>query len=223
VGGDYFDIIPLGDEKVAMVIADVSGKGVPAALLMASLQSSLRAEADVGRQPSEVISAVNRVIFEHTAGGTFVTIFYGVLDLARGTITYCNAGHPPPLVLDTAGGIRELDGTDIVIGIDDEASYRDTEAEVAAGDKLFLYTDGVTDELNQDDEPYGEKRLITVLRQSYALGLEDIVDSVHKSVLQFTDGKPQDDLTALAIRITRVAFCNDPDAESGKPRASRKS
>jgi len=223
VGGDYFDIIPLGDEKVAMVIADVSGKGVPAALLMASLQSSLRAEADVGRQPSEVISAVNRVIFQHTAGGTFVTIFYGVLDLARGSLTYCNAGHPPPLVLDTGGGIRDLDGTDIVIGIDDQASYRDTEAEVAAGDKIFLYTDGVTDELNQDDEPYGEKRLITVLRQNYASGLEDIVDCVHKSVLQFTDGKPQDDLTALAVRITRVAFCNGRNPSSGKAQASRKS
>lgn len=223
VGGDYFDIIPLGGQKVAMVIADVSGKGVPAALLMASLQSSLRAEADVGRQPSEVISAVNRVIFQHTAGGTFVTIFYGVLDLAAGSLTYCNAGHPPPLVVDIAGGIRELDGTDIVIGIDDKASYRDTEAEVAAGDKIFLYTDGVTDELNKDDEPYGEKRLITVLRQNHASSLEDIVDAVHKSVLQFTDGKPQDDLTALAIRVTRIALCNEIDPSSGTIQTSRKS
>ncbi len=223
VGGDYFDIIPLGDETVAMVIADVSGKGVPAALLMASLQSSLRAEADVSRRPSEVISAVNRVIFEHTAGGTFVTIFYGLLDLARGSLTYCNAGHPPPLVLDAVGGIRELDGTDIVIGIDDQASYRDTEAEVAAGDKVFLYTDGVTDELNEDDEPYGEKRLITVLRQNYGSGLEDIVECVHKSVLEFTDGKPQDDLTALAVKITRVAFCNERNPSSGKAQTSRKS
>jgi sigma-B regulation protein RsbU (phosphoserine phosphatase) len=223
VGGDYFDIIPLGNEKVAMVIADVSGKGVPAALLMASLQSSLRAEADVGRQPSEVISAVNRVIFEHTAGGTFVTIFYGVLDLAKASLTYCNAGHPPPLVLDAGGGIRQLDGTDIVIGIDDRASYRDTEAEVTAGDKIFLYTDGITDELNEEDESYGEKRLITVLRQNHKSSLEDIVERVHKSVLQFTDGKPQDDLTALAIRVTHAAFCNERTRSSGNSQASRKS
>jgi sigma-B regulation protein RsbU (phosphoserine phosphatase) len=223
VGGDYFDVIPFGNEKVAMVIADVSGKGVPAALLMASLQSSLRAEADVGRQPSEVISAVNRVIFEHTAGGTFVTIFYGVLDLAKASLTYCNAGHPPPLVLDARGGIRELDGTDIVIGIDDTASYRDTEAEIAAGDKIFLYTDGITDELNEEDEPYGEKRLITVLRENHKSGLQDIVESVHKSVLQFTGGKPQDDLTALAVRITRIAFCNEDTSSSANPRAIRKS
>jgi sigma-B regulation protein RsbU (phosphoserine phosphatase) len=170
-----------------------------------------------------VISAVNRVIFQHTAGGTFVTIFYGVLDLASGSLKYCNAGHPPPLVLDTGGGIRELDGTDIVIGIDDQASYRDTEAEVAAGDKVFLYTDGVTDELNQDDEPYGEKRLITVLRQNYASSLEDIADAVHRSVLQFTGGRPQDDLTALAIEVTRVAFRNGCNPSSGKTQASRKS
>ncbi len=223
VGGDYFDIIPLGAEKVAMVIADVSGKGVPAALLMASLQSSLRAEAEEDRQPSEVIGALNRVIFGHTAGGTFVTIFYGVLDLRRGRLTYCNAGHPPPLVLDSAGGIRELDGTDIVIGIDDRASYRDIETEVAEGDKVFLYTDGITDELNQKDEPYGEHRLITVLRQNHRSGLEDIVKSVHKSVLDFTDGKPQDDLTALALRVTRIGSCNQHEPASGNPQSLRKS
>jgi len=223
VGGDYFDIIPLADEKVAVVIADVSGKGVPAALLMASLQSSLRAEADVDRQPSEVISAVNRVIFAHTAGGTFVTVFYGVLDLARNSMTYCNAGHPPPLVLETGGSIRELDGTDIVIGIDDQSSYRDIEAEVATGDTIFLYTDGITDELNEEDEPYGETRLITVLRQNHGSCLEDIVECVHKGVLQFTDGKPQDDITALAIRVTGTAFSNEHARSEVNPRISRKS
>jgi sigma-B regulation protein RsbU (phosphoserine phosphatase) len=220
VGGDYYDVILLCEGKVALVIADVSGKGVPAALLMASLQSTLRAEASAGRSPSKVISILNREIFEHTAGGTFVTIFYGVMDLETETMTYCNAGHPPPIILGKDLDTRLLDETHIVIGIDNEAEYADTTVKLKPGDLLFLYTDGITDELDERDEPYGETRLLAKLNQLRDSELIDILNSVHDAVVEYTGGKPQDDLTALAVTIeafipptTRIAARNVRDAK----------
>jgi sigma-B regulation protein RsbU (phosphoserine phosphatase) len=211
VGGDYYDVIALGGNRVATVIADVSGKGVPAALLMASLQSSLRAEADAINTPSEVISNLNREIYEHTAGGTFVTIFYGIVDLEVGRLVYCNAGQTPPIIVSSDLTARMLDETDIVIGIDPGAVYRDRSVDLKPGDLLFLYTDGITDELNQNDEPFGEANLIEKLRQTYGNDLADILDQIHGAVMDYTEGQPQDDLTALAIRFETL--CPLPQGE----------
>ena len=208
VGGDYYDVILLSESMVALVIADVSGKGVPAALLMASLQSTLRAEATVGRPPSEVISILNREIFEHTAGGTFVTIFYGVIDLENEALVYCNAGQTPPVILGKNLDTRLLDETHIVIGIDSSADYNDTTVRLRSGDLIFLYTDGITDELNDRDEPYGEMRLLERLKRLRESDLMDILNTVHDGVVEYTGGKPQDDLTALAVRIE--AFVHSP-------------
>jgi sigma-B regulation protein RsbU (phosphoserine phosphatase) len=205
VGGDYYDLICLSEDRVGLVIADVSGKGVPAALLMASLQSSLRAEADPSRPPSQVISALNRVIYEHTGGGTFVTVFYGLIDFTDATLTYCNAGQSPPLLLYENDAPRQLDNTDIVIGIDPEATYHDTTVPVREGELVFLYTDGITDELNESDEPYGEARLISELSGLRQADLSDIVSRIHDDVLRYTGGKPQDDLTVLAVRVLTLA------------------
>jgi sigma-B regulation protein RsbU (phosphoserine phosphatase) len=205
VGGDYYDIIPLSATRVAAIIADVSGKGVPAALLMASLQSSLRAEADAGRSPSGVISILNREIYEHTSGGTFVTVFYGIIDFEKCELVYCNAGQSPPVILGRDLTVKMLDDTDIVIGIDASATYRDRVVELKAGDLLFLYTDGITDELDQNDEPFGETSLVANLRQVYDRDLGEILNQVHGAVMEHTGGQPQDDLTALAIRIEAFA------------------
>lgn len=205
VGGDYYDIIPLGAGKVAVVIADVAGKGVPAALLMASLQSSLRAEADPWRRPSEVISILNETIYEHTAGDTFATIFYGVIDFEREILTYCSAGQTPPVIMRKDLSFELLDRTSIVLGIASRPAYSDASVPIRAGDLLFLYTDGVTDELNRDEQPYGEERLIGVLRQSYGLNLDTLLERVYSEVLGHTGGVTQDDLTALAIRVESLA------------------
>lgn len=201
VGGDYYDVLPLGAGKVAVIIADVSGKGVPAALLMASLQSSLRAEADAGRAPREVIANLNQTIYEHTSGDTFVTIFYGVLDFEREVLVYCNAGQTPPLVLRRDGTCERLDRTDLVLGIESRTPYRDNQVPIGVGDLVFLYTDGITDELDGKESPFGEERLLEELRRGYHLELSDLVERVYRAVLLYTDGRPQDDLTALAIRI----------------------
>jgi sigma-B regulation protein RsbU (phosphoserine phosphatase) len=205
VGGDYYDIIPLNDDRIGLVIADVSGKGVPAALLMASLQSSLRAEVRPDKSPSEVISELNKGIYQHTGGGTFVTIFYGVLDFTEATVTYCNAGQSPPILVSGGQAPRHLDNTDIVIGIDPEASYRETTIDIRQGELLFLYTDGITDELDQHDEPYGEARLVSRLVQMHDENLPEMVERVHDDVLRYTHGRPQDDLTVLAVRVVTLA------------------
>lgn len=201
VGGDYYDVIPLGSDKVAVIIADVSGKGVPAALLMASLQSSLRAEADAGRRPSDVISTLNRTIYEHTSGETFVTIFYGVIDSGRETLTYCSAGQTPPFIIHEDLTVERLDKTDIVLGIESTSSFGDTELALKPGDLIFLYTDGVSEELNDRDDPYGEEQLVRDLQTAYGFDLQALVESIYDAVIRHTCGKPQDDLTALAIKI----------------------
>ena len=217
VGGDYYDVIPLSEDKIALVIADVSGKGVPAALLMASLQSSLRAEADCDKHPSEIISALNRVIYEHTGGGTFVTIFYGLIDFTDATITYCNAGHSPPILMYENDIPTQLDNTDIVIGVDPDVDYRNTTVPIRDGELLFLYTDGITDELDEADEPYGEARLISELSELREADLSEIVSRVHDDVLRFTGGKPQDDLTVLAVRIVAMAAYRRRTSLTRKP------
>jgi serine phosphatase RsbU (regulator of sigma subunit) len=112
--------------------------------------------------------------------------------------------------MDKGANIQRLDETDIVIGIDPSASYRDTTIEVHDGDLVFLYTDGITDELDERDEPYGEQKLIEELRRSHEADLEKIINNVHEGVLQHTGGKPQDDLTALAVKIVSLAPCRKP-------------
>lgn len=201
VGGDYYDILQLSKYRVGIAIADVSGKGVPAALLMASLQSSLRAEAGPGRTPSEVIYALNRVVCEQTSGETFVTVFYGLLDLEQRKLHYCNAGQTPPFVVGADGRVRRLDITHLVIGVDRDAFYEDTILDLEQGDLLFLYTDGITEELGPNDDLYGEERLISRLVDCYGMPLSEVLDTIHGDVARHGNGKPHDDLTALALKI----------------------
>jgi len=201
VGGDYYDILQLSENRVGIAIADVSGKGVPAALLMASLQSSLRAEAGPGRTPSEVIYALNKVVCNQTSGETFVTIFYGLLDLEQRKLHYCNAGQTPPFVVGSDGRVRRLDITHLVIGVDRDAFYEDTILDLEQGDLLFLYTDGITEEIGPDDDLYGEDRLISRLVESYEMPLSEVLETIHSDVARHGNGKPHDDLTALALKI----------------------
>jgi sigma-B regulation protein RsbU (phosphoserine phosphatase) len=215
VGGDYYDVIALSPSRIGVVIGDVSGKGVPAALLMASLQSSLRGEAAPEVSPASLISSLNRVIYKQTSAVAFVTIFYGVIDFEARTITYCNAGHSPPLILRADLTSVMLDQTDMVIGIDPDAPYRNNQVRLHLNDLLFLYTDGITDELNDKDEPFGESRLLEELRRGHGLPVSDIVRRVHDAVVGHTAGSVQDDVTALAIRVDSFGTF-DEDSNPGK-------
>ena len=201
VGGDYYDMLHLSENRVAITIADVAGKGVPAALLMASLQSSLRAEAGPDKTPSDVIRTLNKAVCGQTSGETFITIFYGLLNLEERTLHYCNAGQTPPFIVSKDGRVRRLDRTHIVIGVDHEAFYEDTTLDLKEGDLIFLYTDGITEEPGSEDDVYGEERLIANLLDSYDVALPEVLEIIHSDVVRYGGGKPQDDLTALALKI----------------------
>jgi len=159
LGGDLFDFIQLPAENIGLVVADVSGKGVPASLIMASVRASIRAYVDNLFYLYEVMKRVNQMLCRDTKPGEFVTLFYGVIDIHNQRLTYCNAGHPPPLLLRD-GKVIELQSNNMVLGIDPAEPYEQIVEPLAKNDLLLLYTDGLTDTMNFHNEPYGKQRLI---------------------------------------------------------------
>ena len=160
LGGDFFDFIPLAENNVGLAVADVSGKGIPASLIMASVRAFLRAQVDNVYNLSEVVRRINLMVHRDTKIGEFVTLFYGVLNANTRRFTYCNAGHPAPLLL-RAGKVTELSASDnMVLGISVDEVYKQFFVDLQQGDMLLLYTDGVTDAANFASERFGRQRLI---------------------------------------------------------------
>jgi phosphoserine phosphatase RsbU/P len=159
LGGDLYDFIELPNNNVGLVVADVSGKGVPASLIMAAVRASLRAYADNIYYLYEVMRRVNTMLVRDTKSGEFVTLFYGVLDSSNRRLTYCNAGHPPGLLL-REGKITELTSNNMVLGLDPDEQYQQVVIDLKKDDLLLLYTDGMTDAMNFQKEPFGKRRLV---------------------------------------------------------------
>ncbi|MGE5610428.1 MAG: SpoIIE family protein phosphatase [Bacillota bacterium] len=159
LGGDLYDFMPLPGDNLGLVVADVSGKGVPASLIMASVRASLRAHVDNIYYLYEVLRRVNVMLCRDTKPGEFVTLFYGVLDLHNRRLTYCNAGHPAPLLLRN-GKITELTSNNLVLGIDPHECYEQAIEDLKKDDVLLLYTDGLTDAMNFQRQTYGKQRLM---------------------------------------------------------------
>jgi sigma-B regulation protein RsbU (phosphoserine phosphatase) len=159
LGGDLFDFISFPNENLGLVVADVSGKGVPASLIMASVRASIRAYIDNLFYLYEIMRRVNQMLCRDTKPGEFVTLFYGVIDIKNQRLTYCNAGHPPPLLLRD-GKVIELQSNNMVLGLDPAEPYQQIVEPLKRGDLLLLYTDGLTDTMNFHNEPYGKQRLI---------------------------------------------------------------
>jgi len=201
VGGDYFDLF-VGAGRLHIVIADVVGKGVPAALLMASLRAALRSHVEHEPSPAAVLSRLNALLFESTAEGKFATLFYATLDLDTHEIVYANAGHNYPIVIAGDGACRELTDGGIVLGILPSVDYADGRLMLAAGETLFLYTDGITEATaGAHDEEFGSTRLHATLIAHQGVEPADLVHQVLQAVRGFTGGAdPQDDLTVLVLR-----------------------
>jgi sigma-B regulation protein RsbU (phosphoserine phosphatase) len=159
LGGDLFDFIPFSDDNVGLLIADVSGKGVPASLTMASVRAALRAQVDNVYNLSEVMRRVNLMLVRDTKPTEFVTLFYGVLDARKRRLTYCNAGHPAGLVLRD-GKLIELGGDNLVLGVNPDEVFIQKVFEFKSGDTFLLYTDGVTDVMNFEQQTFGRQRLL---------------------------------------------------------------
>ncbi len=209
VGGDFFDVIPLevmpiNSSRTGIMIADVSGKGVPAALFMALSRIVVRVTATWFKKPCEVISFANPIIANNSKTGMFVTLFYGIIDKEAGTLTYVNAGHNPPIVLrQKTGEIEELNLTGMAVGAMDDAEYTQEEVPLAVGDILVLYTDGITEAQNDKEEMFDVPRLIETIRNNRNSSSQVIADEIIRSVFSFSDTQPQfDDITLMVVKVT---------------------
>ncbi len=202
VGGDFYDYFRIGHDQLGIVIADVSGKGVPAAIFMAMSRTLLRSTALSGGTPAEVMARVNDTLAVEGESGMFVTTFYGILDLSTGTLRYCNGGHNPPFILRADGNVELLSSTpDLVVGVMRGFPYNEFSLQLAPGDGLCLYTDGVTEAMNVSEDMYEEPALEQLLRAHAGAASRDIVDAVVADVRAFAAGHPQsDDLTSLVFR-----------------------
>lgn len=210
VGGDFYDFFQLDDDHLCLVIADVSGKGVPASLFMAVTKTLIKATANIGLSPAEILCQVNDQIARDNDQSMFVTVFCAVLDLSSGELAYTNAGHNPPVLIPRQGAPRYLPKTrQLVIGAMEEFPYHAESMRMATGDRLLLYTDGVTEAMNLQDELYAEERLLAVSNELQHEPIVAIVTGTVDSIKAFTGAAPQsDDITIMAIEYlgrTRTA------------------
>ena len=208
VGGDFYDIIPGArmrdkQEQVGIIIADVSGKGLPAAIFMALSIVIIRVNAAWHEMPEDIIRDVNAIITAEQKADMFVTAFFGVLDRARETFTYVNAGHNPPMVLPShEDHITELEPTGIALGITEDSLYKKATISLKSGDLIVLFTDGVTEATNIRDELFGEERLQQIILSNRGLTAGEITKKILLDVQEFTGDAPQsDDITLLVVKV----------------------
>ncbi|MBC8275779.1 MAG: SpoIIE family protein phosphatase [Chloroflexi bacterium] len=203
VGGDFYDFIPIGSDKWGLVIADVSGKGIPAALFMALSRTLVHASAIGGMAPSKAIRSANNLIAEHDKTSMFVTLFYGILDAKRNTFSYVSAGHNPPFVLPSCGSDTiMLQAKGIALGVVPDIGLEEKEITLGSGDVVVLYTDGVTEAINNEEEQFGQSRLLAIAEQFRSLSASDILQRIQQEVFEFSSGQPQfDDFTLMVLKI----------------------
>jgi sigma-B regulation protein RsbU (phosphoserine phosphatase) len=204
LSGDYFDVLDLsqgdlGDGRLAISVGDVIGKGVPAALLMSNVQATVRALATPSMQPAELAAKLNQSILRNTTRGKFVTFFYGVVDSRAGTLTYTNAGHCAPVLIRSSGEVARLETGGAVLGVFSEWSYEQAQIALTPGDRLLLFTDGVTDAENSVEEEFGEERLVKLAVALRELDAAGIKDRILENVAEFTGGNFEDDATLVVV------------------------
>ena len=202
VGGDFYDFFRIDEDRIGFVIADVSGKGVPAAIFMAVSRTLIRATGIRGVVPSECITYSNELLAKESANFMFVTVFYGIYNIKTGEVTYTNAGHNPPYLMKADGTIEQLPlSKDIVVGALDDFQFSEETLQLEHGDTLLLYTDGVTEAINVNNEEFGEKRLEDTLKDVAHQNCQQIIDAVKENVSSFAgEAEQSDDITLLAIK-----------------------
>ena len=202
VGGDFYDFFFVDEHRLGFVMADVSGKGVPAAIYMALSRTLLKSTAAAGVAPEVCLANVNAALCAEGGSGLFVTVFYGILDTRSGQVVYANGGHPSPYLCRAGEPAREIPGCDSpIVGILARAEFRGGSVTLAPGDALVLFTDGVTEAMNAKDDLYGDEKLLELLSGIGAGPLEEILSGMVADVRAFAGGTPQsDDVTLLALR-----------------------
>ena len=202
VGGDFYDLFRIDDERIGFVIADVSGKGVPAAIFMAVSRTLIRATGIRGVSAAECMSYSNDLLAKESVNCMFVTVFYGIYNIKTGEVTYTNAGHNPPYLLKADGSIKSLGNSkNIAAGVMEDFPFTEEALQLEPGDTLLMYTDGVTEATDTEENEYGEGRLEGLLKQSSTLDCQQIIDKVKADVKTFAgEAEQSDDITLLALK-----------------------
>lgn len=203
VGGDYYDFVVVDDKWLVLTVADVSGKGIPASILTATLQAAVRSNADAQTDPTVMVSRLNKLLYENTSASEFATMFYGVVDLDDGELKYTNAGHDFPFVINGAG-VEPLCESGIVLGCLEEFSYAENACSIPQNGALVIYTDGVTESQSRDGEYYGESRLKEVLEEHSGENAREICQAIVDGARKFGSGENQDDITVVVLKRCAV-------------------
>jgi serine phosphatase RsbU (regulator of sigma subunit) len=201
VGGDYYDFLSLGRDHLGFALADISGKGIAAALMMANLQANLRTQSAMAwDEPQRFLQSVNDLFYENTAENAYASLFFGAYDDHARRLRYANCGHLCALLLRKDGALERLHSTCTVMGLFKDWKCSMAECSLLAGDTLALYTDGITESFNDAGEEFGEHRLIAVLRQNRGLSPRDLLDSIIEEVRRFSGREQHDDITLIIAR-----------------------
>jgi serine phosphatase RsbU (regulator of sigma subunit) len=201
VGGDYYDFLNLGRERLGLVIADISGKGIAAALLMANLQANLRSQCAIAvDQPQRLLRSVNQFFYENTADSAYSTLFFAEYDDNGQRLRYANCGHLSALLLRSDNTLERLASTCTVLGLFKEWDCSIGERRLFSGDTLALYTDGITESFNDAGEEFGEQRLIEALRRHRELSSQAVLGSIVDEVNQFSPREQDDDITLIVAK-----------------------
>ena len=202
VGGDYYDILSFGDDRLGLCIADVAGKGLPAAFLMANLQAAVRGLASAALSPDALCVRLNTLLCRNTTEDRFITLFYAQLDGASRRLRYASAGHNPPFLLRRDASCERLGEGGGVLGIFPDQTYAMGAVQLAPGDRVVLFTDGVTEASNPAGEEFGEERLLALLREYRALSAEELQKTILAAADQFSGGHWHDDATLLVLAVS---------------------
>jgi len=201
VSGDYYDWVKIYDDQIGIVIADVSGKGVPAAILMAFLRASLRAATHIGYATNISMAKVNYLLWESIERNQFVTAFHGVLDASNRTLSYSNAGHNPPLLMNAGGEIRFIEFGEQPLGMFPQTRYHEYHMSLEPGDVLVLYTDGATEAQSPSGEEFGRDRIVEAIKENYDKPAREMIASLQMAVLEWTgNAGASDDVTFFIIK-----------------------
>ncbi|MBD3290991.1 SpoIIE family protein phosphatase [candidate division KSB1 bacterium] len=202
VGGDYYDCISLDSNRTCLAIADVSGKGIPASLLMSNVQAGLHAMIDSGMRLSEIAAKINNMVHRNTGYDRFITFYFGILEHDSRKFGCVNAGHNPPYLFHQDGSFQLLDKGGLILGMMPNIVYQKEEVQLQSGDWIIMFTDGVSEAMNEHDEEFEEHRIEEIVKANLQASAEEMKDALYKAVKNFTKGVPQsDDITMVIVKV----------------------
>jgi serine phosphatase RsbU (regulator of sigma subunit)/pSer/pThr/pTyr-binding forkhead associated (FHA) protein len=221
IGGDFLDYFTMRHGALGLVLGDVVGKGPPAAILAASVHGMFEAQAEASDSPAAIIRRVNHALIKRNLNGRFVTVFFAILD-TDGKLTFCNAGHNYPLLLRESGNTKQLETGGIPLGIFEETTFEEESVQLCTGDRLVIYSDGITEARDADGDEYGEERLLETLEKTRSLTAEPLLDHIQATVNEFAGEYQQaDDITLLILRYFGARAAGSPspsdEAEAAAP------